>query len=71
MTYKDEKMRRLQFYFIESELEQAVGRARLLRFPCNVHLFSNFPLRQAILMQDKYMVTKESQCTNEGTPALK
>lgn len=47
MTYRGEHLRKLQFYFIESELEQAVGRARLLHHPCFVHLFSNFPLHQA------------------------
>jgi hypothetical protein len=47
MTYKDEVLRAVQFYLIEGELEQAVGRARLLRFDCVVYLFSNFPLPQA------------------------
>ena len=49
MTYKDEVLRNIQFYIVEGELEQAVGRARLLRYDCTVHLFSNFPLRQARL----------------------
>jgi hypothetical protein len=47
MTFKDEALRSIQFYLIEGELEQAVGRARLLRFDCTVYLFSNFPLRQS------------------------
>jgi len=51
MTYADKVLRAIQFYFIESELEQAVGRARLLRFDCTVNLFSNFPLRQAVMMK--------------------
>lgn len=46
-TYDDELLRAIQFYIIESDLEQAVGRARLLRKKCKVYLFSNFPLRQA------------------------
>jgi hypothetical protein len=50
-TYEDPVLRNIQFYMIESELEQAVGRARLLRCDCTVHLFSNFPLRQAIMME--------------------
>ena len=37
---------------IESELEQAVGRARLLRHACTVHLFSNFPLKQAKMIDE-------------------
>jgi len=51
-TFKNEDLQALQFWMIESELEQAVGRARLLRNPCEVHLFSNFPLRQAKMVDD-------------------
>lgn len=47
MTYKNEDLRNLQMWLIESELEQAVGRARLLRNNCSVFLFSNYPLEQA------------------------
>jgi len=54
MTYKDEVLRAIQFYFLESELEQCVGRARLLRCNCTVNLFSNFPLRQARMMMFEY-----------------
>ena len=39
---------------IETDLEQAVGRARLLRCDVTVKLFSNFPLRQAILVESEY-----------------
>ena len=38
-------IREIQFYLIESELIQAVGRARVLRENCTVHLFTNLPLR--------------------------
>ena len=55
MTYGDEKMRNLQFFFIESELEQAVGRARLLREDCTVYVFSNYLCQQAELVQDSYL----------------
>lgn len=55
MTFNDPDMRNLQFYFLESELEQSVGRARLLRNHCTVYLFSNFPCRQTELIQDDYM----------------
>ena len=48
-TYCDEGLRDIHFWMLESELEQAVGRARLLRRDCTVHLFSNFPLRQAVM----------------------
>jgi hypothetical protein len=53
-TYEDEVLRAIQFYIIESQLEQAVGRARLLRKNCTVHLISNFPLCQAIMMEFGY-----------------
>lgn len=53
-TYNDKVLRNIQFYMIESELEQAVGRARLLRYDCTVNLFSNFPLRQAVMKESEY-----------------
>ena len=46
-TYENKLMRRIQFWMIESELEQSVGRARLLREDCTVYLFSDFPLGQS------------------------
>lgn len=46
-TYDNENLRKIQLWFIQSELEQAVGRARLLRFDCTVKLFANLPLEQA------------------------
>ncbi len=51
-TYINEELRAIHFWMLESELEQAVGRSRLLRHDCNVHLFSNFPLSQAKMIQD-------------------
>lgn len=51
-TFADEDLRAVQFWMIESELEQAIGRARLLRHECTVHLFSNFPLRQAEMVTE-------------------
>lgn len=54
MTYSDEILRNIQFYMIESELEQAVGRARLLRCDCTVNLFSDYPLKQSILGKSEY-----------------
>ncbi len=49
-TFKDKTLQAIQFWMIESELEQAVGRARLLRNSCTVHLFSRFPLSQACMV---------------------
>lgn len=53
-TYEDEVLRAVHFYMIESELEQAVGRARLLRYDCMVNLFSNFPLSQSDMKEREY-----------------
>nr|WP_300893193.1 hypothetical protein [uncultured Acetatifactor sp.] len=51
-TFQDAELRAIHFWMIESELEQAVGRARLLRHACTVHLFSNFPLKQAKMIDE-------------------
>lgn len=50
MTYNNENYRKIITYFLKSEIEQAVGRARLLRFDCNVYLYSGFPAEQAELV---------------------
>ena len=46
-TMEDEHYQKIQKYLIGSELEQAVGRARLLRYDCTVYLYSGFPVEQA------------------------
>lgn len=51
---EDDVLRKFHLWMIESELEQAVGRARLLRCDCTVNLYSNFPLRQAVLKESEY-----------------
>lgn len=53
-TFENTDLRTIQHYFIESDLEQAVGRARLLRCDCTVNLYSNFPLSQADLRESEY-----------------
>lgn len=55
MTYKQKELRDLQLYFISKELEQSIGRARLLRNDCKVIVFSNFPCEQVKLVQDDYL----------------
>lgn len=55
MTYGNPFMQNLQLFFLESEIEQAVGRARLLRNVCTVYLFSNFPVGQAEIDQKDYL----------------
>jgi hypothetical protein len=47
-TFSDDNMlREIQLYLIESELIQAIGRARLLRNDCTVTVLSNLPITQA------------------------
>jgi hypothetical protein len=43
--FEDELLRNIQLSLIESDLIQAVGRARTLRTNATVQLYSNFPLR--------------------------
>lgn len=56
MTYGDQKLREIQLYMISSELEQCIGRSRLLREDATVYLFSNFPCEQAELIQEDYLI---------------
>ena len=71
MTYKNEDLRNLQLYFINKELEQCIGRARLLRNPCEALLFSNFPCDQAELFQEDYLndITPETEAVGESVMA--
>ena len=41
----DNLLQEIQFYLIESELIQAIGRARILRTNATVHLFSNYAIQ--------------------------
>lgn len=64
-TYRDPLLGEVQLYSIESELEQCVGRARLLRQDCSVYVFSCFPCEQAKIhirnyLQDHDAGVKES-----------
>jgi len=43
--FENEELRKIQLSLIESDLIQAVGRARTLRTNAKVELYSNFPLR--------------------------
>ena len=49
-TFKNYYLRTIQMWMIESLLEQAVGRARLLRYDCTVNVFAKFPIDQANYM---------------------
>lgn len=54
-TYDEPLLRELQLYSIESELEQCVGRARLLNNECTVYVLSAFPCQQAELHMRDYL----------------
>ena len=48
-SFDNGKLRIIQLWMLESLLEQAVGRARLLRFDCTVKVFARFPIDQALI----------------------
>ena len=61
MTFADVNMQNLQLACIEAEIEQAIGRARILRKDCTVYVFSNYPCQQAELKQDAYFRLSEEE----------
>lgn len=63
-TYENPALRTIQLYYISSELEQAIGRARLLRESCTVFLFSNFPCSQAELIQTDYLAAEHPEAAD-------
>lgn len=66
MTFADKSMRNLQLFLIETELEQAIGRARVLREDCTVYVFSNYPCKQAELNMEPYLdITVEEETGDE------
>ena len=54
-VYEDLLLRKIQLYGIESEMEQAVGRARLLRNDCTVLVLSAFPCDGAEFRTEDYL----------------
>ena len=54
-TYQNPLLREVQMYGLESELEQCVGRARLLREDCTVYVLSAFPCEQAEIRMGDYL----------------
>ncbi|MBR2284695.1 MAG: DEAD/DEAH box helicase family protein [Ruminococcus sp.] len=47
-TFQDSTLQRIQTWMLSSQLEQAVGRARLLRNDCMVTVYAGFPVEQAV-----------------------
>lgn len=58
--YDHPELREIQLGLIESDLIQAVGRARTLRTDANVKVYSNFPLR----ISDQFIWGKTKNTTN-------
>jgi hypothetical protein len=52
-AYDNEYLRTVQFHFIESDLKQAVGRARVNTEPALVKLYSNYPLPESCINDDE------------------
>ena len=46
-TFEDDLLKEIHIYHIVSELEQAIGRARLLNNDNTVYVYSSFPAKQA------------------------
>ena len=64
-------LRNFHLWMIESELEQAVGRARLLRCDCTVNLYSNFPIKQAVMINSEEPSLQVPLDGNNETPCGK
>jgi hypothetical protein len=52
-TFDRKELQLIQFHFIEEQLRQAVGRARVLRTSAKVLLLSNYPLPEAYISDNK------------------
>jgi hypothetical protein len=66
-TFKSDALREIQLYFIESELTQAIGRARLLRNDCTVTLLSRLPIAGAEFV---YLSKEDEEKLREGFSAI-
>lgn len=60
VTYEDPLLREIQLYSIESEMEQCIGRTRLLRQDCSIYVFSCFPCEQAKIKMGNYLLSNEN-----------
>jgi hypothetical protein len=64
-TFKKPELREIQFYKVESELIQAVSRARTIRHNCTVTVLSNFPVLGAEFVDSKIKEKDESSLFEE------
>ena len=65
MTSKDPIIQAVELHSIFSQLEQAVGRARLLNHECTVLVFSGFPCSQAEIHEEEYLKKNDEGETEE------
>ena len=64
-TYQEPLLREIQMYALESEMEQCVGRARMLRKECTVYVCSAFPCEQAEIHMEDYLKGMEGKKSAE------
>ncbi|OUL17829.1 hypothetical protein [Nostoc sp. 106C] len=69
-AYDNEELRNLQFYFIESELKQAVGRPRVNTEPVSVKLYSNYPLPEACINDEEIQIGRQKLERNKASLAI-
>ncbi len=65
MSYANPDIRNFQFYMMESDLEQTIGRARLLRNNAVVLVMSSFPCRQAEIHTENYLPEEDDEETGD------
>lgn len=59
MTYRNMQLCEIQIYVIHSELEQCIGKSRLLRENAIVYVFLDFPCEQAEIIQEDYLTGQQ------------
>lgn len=71
-TFVRLELQLIQFHFIEEQLIQAIGRARALRYPVVILVFSNFPLAESRLSDEFTEIELEriylEQCLIASSP---
>ena len=55
-TYNNQDLRSIHFYIAQTELRQAIGRARVNTEHCKVYVYSNFPLPEACVTDDEKLL---------------
>lgn len=66
-TFKNRKLQHYHLHSLEEELEQCIGRARLLREDCKVYLYSAFPCEQAEIHTQVFKFDNEDETQEDST----